>query len=40
MAKRRPRSLDELAGLHGVGVVKLQKYGPPFLAVIRDPRHA
>ena len=40
MAKRRPRSLDELAGVHGVGVVKLQKYGPPFLAVIRDPRHA
>ena len=40
MAKRRPRGLDELAGIHGVGAVKLQKYGPAFLAVIRDPRHA
>ena len=40
MAKRRPRSLDELAGAHGVGAVKLQKYGPAFLAVIREPRHA
>jgi ATP-dependent DNA helicase RecQ len=36
MAKRRPRSLDELAGVHGVGAVKLQKYGPAFLAAIRD----
>ena len=27
IAKRRPRSLDELAGVHGVGAVKLQKYG-------------
>ena len=40
MAKRRPRSLDELAGIHGVGAVKLQKYGPAFLAVIQDTRHA
>ncbi|MGH6798038.1 MAG: RecQ family ATP-dependent DNA helicase, partial [Roseiarcus sp.] len=40
MAKRRPRGLDELAGIHGVGAVKLQKYGPAFLAVIRDPLHA
>ena len=32
IAKRRPRSLDELAGIHGVGAVKLQKYGPAFLA--------
>jgi ATP-dependent DNA helicase RecQ len=36
MAKRRPRSLDELAGIHGVGAVKLQKYGRAFLAVFRD----
>jgi len=36
MAKVRPGSLDGLAGLHGVGAVKLQKYGPAFLAVIRD----
>src|ERR1700733_1589005 len=40
IAKRRPRSLHELAGVHGVGAVKLQKYGPAFLAVIREPRHA
>jgi ATP-dependent DNA helicase RecQ len=38
IAKRRPSSLDELAGVHGVGAVKLQKYGPAFLAVIREPR--
>ena len=38
MATRRPRSLDELAGVHGVGAVKLQKYGPAFLAVIQEPR--
>ena len=45
MAKERPESLDDLASIHGVGEVKLQKYGPAFLAVIRDhahvePRHA
>ena len=28
--------LDELAGIHGVGAVKLQRYGAAFLAVIRD----
>jgi ATP-dependent DNA helicase RecQ len=36
MAKRRPMSLDELAGVHGVGAVKLEKYGPAFLAAIRE----
>src|SRR5271165_741302 len=36
MAKERPHGLDELAGIHGVGAVKLQKYGAAFLAVIRD----
>ena len=40
IATRRPRSLDELAGVHGVGAVKLQKYGPAFLALVRDPREA
>src|SRR5277367_1466008 len=40
MAKRRPSSLDELASIHGVGAVKLQKYGPAFLALVRDPRDA
>jgi ATP-dependent DNA helicase RecQ len=38
MAKRRPTSLNELAGVHGVGALKLEKYGPAFLAVIREPR--
>jgi ATP-dependent DNA helicase RecQ len=36
MAKARPGSLDDLAGVHGVGEVKLKKYGAAFLAVIRD----
>jgi ATP-dependent DNA helicase RecQ len=36
MAQKRPRALDELAGIHGVGALKLQRYGPAFLAVIRD----
>ncbi len=36
MAKRRPRSLEDLAGVHGVGAVKLEKYGRAFLAVIRE----
>jgi ATP-dependent DNA helicase RecQ len=40
MAKRRPRSLDELAGVHGVGAVKLEKYGRAFLAVIQQPAAA
>ncbi len=40
MAKERPRGLDQLAGIHGVGAVKLQRYGSAFLAVIRDRAHA
>src|SRR5271165_696245 len=40
MAKERPGRLDELAGIHGVGAVKLQKYGSAFLAVIKDRPHA
>jgi ATP-dependent DNA helicase RecQ len=40
MAKARPRTLDDLARLHGVGEVKLQKFGAAFLAVIRDQAHA
>jgi ATP-dependent DNA helicase RecQ len=35
MAARRPRTLEELAAIHGVGLAKLQKYGPAFLAVIQ-----
>jgi ATP-dependent DNA helicase RecQ len=37
IAKRRPSDLDDLASIHGVGAVKLQKYGPAFLAMIREP---
>ncbi len=36
MAEARPKSLDELARVHGVGAVKLQRYGSAFLSVIRD----
>ena len=40
MAKARPAALNELSSLHGVGAVKLQKYGAAFLAVVRDHSHA
>ncbi|HEX2114816.1 MAG TPA: DNA helicase RecQ [Alphaproteobacteria bacterium] len=35
MAQRRPRSLDELAGITGVGQAKLERYGTLFLDVVR-----
>ena len=34
MAERRPMTLDAMAGITGVGVKKLESYGPQFLAVI------
>lgn len=34
MAERRPRSLDEFAGISGVGAKKLERYGSAFLEVI------
>ncbi len=34
MAERRPASLDDMAGISGVGAKKLERYGPDFLAVI------
>ena len=40
MAKARPAALNELSSLHGVGAVKLQRYGAAFLAVVRDHSHA
>jgi ATP-dependent DNA helicase RecQ len=40
MAKTLPQSLGDLGGIHGVGDVKLQKYGPAFLAIIRDHARA
>ena len=36
MATAAPRSLDELAGLPGVGAKKLERYGPRFLAAIAE----
>jgi ATP-dependent DNA helicase RecQ len=35
MASRRPNDLEGLAEIHGVGIAKLQKYGPAFLAVLQ-----
>jgi ATP-dependent DNA helicase RecQ len=35
MAERRPATLDAMAGITGVGAVKLARYGPAFLEVIR-----
>ena len=34
MAERRPATLDQMAGITGIGVKKLQSYGAVFLAVI------
>ena len=36
MAKEKPKSLRELGEIHGVGEQKLAKYGPAFLAVLKD----
>ena len=36
MAESRPRSLDDLAAVHGVGTKKLASYGEDFLAVLND----
>lgn len=35
MAKRRPRNRTEMLGVSGVGQVKFEKYGEPFLAVTK-----
>jgi ATP-dependent DNA helicase RecQ len=34
MATRRPRSLDDLSRITGVGAVKLERFGPAFLEVL------
>ncbi|HVL21267.1 MAG TPA: DNA helicase RecQ [Amaricoccus sp.] len=34
MATRRPATLDEMAGITGVGAVKLERFGTDFLAVL------
>ena len=35
MSRRRPATLSELQGVHGVGEAKLARYGAAFLDVIR-----
>ncbi len=34
MVRRRPKSLDAFAEVHGVGAAKLQKFAAPFLELI------
>ncbi len=34
MAERRPASLDEMAGISGIGATKLERYGAAFLEVV------
>ena len=36
LAAVRPQSLDEMSGVHGVGAVKLEKYGGKFIETIRN----
>lgn len=36
MLERKPQTLDELAGVSGVGAAKLEKYGETFLAAIAE----
>jgi ATP-dependent DNA helicase RecQ len=38
MASRRPRTIEDMAAIHGVGEAKLVRYGRIFLDVIH--RHA
>ncbi len=40
IARARPRDLADLAGLHGVGQVKLERYGAAFLSVVEAYRAA
>jgi superfamily II DNA helicase RecQ len=36
LAAVRPQSLNEMSGVHGVGAVKLEKYGGEFIEAIRN----
>lgn len=38
MVRKRPKTMDDFLDISGVGLRKQQKYGPMFLAVIRDGR--
>jgi len=34
MSKRKPKTLEEMSQISGVGAMKLEKYGEEFLAVV------
>ena len=36
LAVRRPRSMDALGAVHGVGPARLERYGERLLAVLKD----
>ena len=36
MARRRPKSTDAFAEVHGVGAAKLAKFAAPFITLIAD----
>jgi ATP-dependent DNA helicase RecQ len=36
MVKHRPQTADEFRALHGVGDVKLDRYGDTFLSILRN----
>jgi ATP-dependent DNA helicase RecQ len=38
LAARRPVTLDELAGIGGIGAAKLERYGEALLAVLLNPQ--
>ncbi|MFN9912577.1 MAG: HRDC domain-containing protein, partial [Pirellulaceae bacterium] len=40
LAARRPASLDDLAGIGGIGAAKLERYGPSLLALLQAAESA
>ncbi|ETX15757.1 ATP-dependent DNA helicase RecQ [Roseivivax halodurans JCM 10272] len=40
IAERRPRNLDEMAGISGIGAKKLERYGSEFLSVVASEAEA
>jgi ATP-dependent DNA helicase RecQ len=38
IARRKPATLAEMAGIHGVGDAKLKRFGDEFLEVVRKYR--
>ena len=38
MARRKPKSANEFAKVHGVGAVKLRDFAETFLAAINEPK--